>query len=250
MRRLEIVALLAVLVVVLGTPAAALGYEALLRSQTANEYTLIAYAPEGGNWSPSTIRVKQGERVRLRLSSADVAHGLAIPGLNVSVKEIYPGKFTVVEFVADKPGTYPFVCTVLCSPQHGGMKGEIIVEGTGASAQAAATPPEPPKAETPTAEALKAEVPTAEAPKAEAPKPEGSAEDVAQGQKVYQGNCGGCHGLRGEGLVGPALAGVPKDRALPMIRQGKGMMPAFGSGQISDADLEKLVEFIESLGNK
>src|SRR3990172_4934166 len=96
MRRLEIVALLAVLVVVLGTPAAALGYEALLRSQTANEYTLIAYAPEGGNWSPSTIPVKQGERVRLRLSSADVSHGLPIPGLNVSVKEIYPCKFTVV----------------------------------------------------------------------------------------------------------------------------------------------------------
>ena len=235
MRRLEIVALLAVLVVVLGTPAAALGYEALLRSQTANEYTLIAYAPEGGNWSPSTIRVKQGERVRLRLSSADVAHGLAIPGLNVSVKEIYPGKFTVVEFVADKPGTYPFVCTVLCSPQHGGMKGEIIVEGTSAGGQVAATQPEPPKVEAPTAEAA---------------KPEGSAADIAQGQKLYQGNCAGCHGLKGEGLVGPAVAGLPKDRALPMIRQGKGMMPAFGSGQISDADLEKLVKFIESLGNK
>ncbi len=69
----------------------------------------------------------QGEHVRLRLTSADVSHGLIVPGLKISVPEIYPGKYTTVDFTADKPGKYPFICTVLCSVNHAHMQGGIVV---------------------------------------------------------------------------------------------------------------------------
>ncbi len=128
MRRLEILGIIIILAIILGTPAAVFGYESFLRSQVPNEFTVISRVPERGNWSLVTIRVKQGQRVRLRLTSDDVMHGLIIPEYNIHVDDIYPGRFQVVEFVADRPGTFPFFCSVLCSPQHGVMQGELIVE--------------------------------------------------------------------------------------------------------------------------
>src|SRR3989304_2660299 len=99
MRRLEVVAIVIVVLVILGTPAASFGYEALLRGQTSNEYTIVG---RDGGWSPSTIHVKQGTLVKLRLTSDDVAHGFVVPDLDIDVAEIYPGKWVEVQFVADR----------------------------------------------------------------------------------------------------------------------------------------------------
>jgi heme/copper-type cytochrome/quinol oxidase subunit 2 len=131
MTRLEVLGLIIVALVIFGTPAAAFGYEGYLRSATPNEFTLIG---QDGEWSPKTLRVRQGEPVRLRLTSGDVMHGFAIKGMNVRVREIHPGKFATFEFIADKPGTYTFGCTILCSPKHEDMRGTLIVEPVGESA--------------------------------------------------------------------------------------------------------------------
>ena len=78
-------------------------------------------------WDPSTITVKQGDTVKLALTSIDVTHGLSIPAFNVN-KQITPGATARVEFVADKKGTFPFACSVFCGSGHGSMTGKLVVE--------------------------------------------------------------------------------------------------------------------------
>ncbi len=78
-------------------------------------------------FNPSTIKVKKGQRVRIILTSQDVTHGLAIPayGINVPVSK---GEERVIEFVADKTGTFEFYCSIYCGAGHGAMRGTLIVE--------------------------------------------------------------------------------------------------------------------------
>lgn len=78
-------------------------------------------------FSPDTIKVKQGDKVRLKIKSVDVAHGVGIPDFNVSV-DLAPGKEETVEFVADKKGEFTFFCSVFCGSGHPDMKGKLIVE--------------------------------------------------------------------------------------------------------------------------
>ena len=125
MRIWEIAAVALVLLVILGTPAAVFTYQSSLRSQAENEFTLVGH---GGQWGPDVIRVREGDTVRLRLTSADVVHGFDLKAYGIEIDEVYPGKVKTIEFVADKAGTYLFVCTVICNSGHRHMEGELIVE--------------------------------------------------------------------------------------------------------------------------
>lgn len=218
MTKLEIVGLIAVLLVILGTPAAAAGYESVLRSHSPNEITLVAASQENGGWSPAMIRVRQGERVTLRLTSVDVVHGLSLPAFSVDVSEIYPGRFTKVSFVADKAGHFPFTCLVTCGAQHTLMQGELVVEG----------------------------LPGVKA----SPDSPSAARELMDGRQIFQENCGSCHGMFAEGYAGPALAGHSKAQMLAKVRGSKGPMPAFSVTQLGDADLEAIAIFVEGLGKQ
>ena len=79
------------------------------------------------SWSEPTITVKAGETVRLKVSSRDVTHGIAIPeiGFNMAIK---PGETTIGEFIAPKtPGTYPYGCSVMCGSGHHNHRGQLVV---------------------------------------------------------------------------------------------------------------------------
>ncbi len=78
-------------------------------------------------FDPSEIRVKQGETVRLKVKSIDVAHGFSLPDFNVD-ERLEPGTEVAVEFVANKKGTFTFFCSVLCGQGHKDMKGALVVE--------------------------------------------------------------------------------------------------------------------------
>ena len=78
------------------------------------------------DFEPSTITVEKGAKVRINLTSTDVAHGFAISEFNVD-ERIEPGETTVVEFMADQVGTFPFICSVFCGSGHRGMQGTLIV---------------------------------------------------------------------------------------------------------------------------
>lgn len=79
------------------------------------------------SFSPSVIKVKKGDTVVLKMISVDVAHGVYIPdfGINATIK---PGETNIVEFVADKTGTFAFSCNIPCGVGHKAMTGTIVVE--------------------------------------------------------------------------------------------------------------------------
>jgi heme/copper-type cytochrome/quinol oxidase subunit 2 len=97
-------------------------------------------------FAPNEIHVKVGERVQIKLRTADRAHGLKLnifpegasetgdPGLLFEHPQddakVEKNKDRVIEFVAARPGTYDFNCSVRCSMGHGHdrMTGKLIVE--------------------------------------------------------------------------------------------------------------------------
>ena len=88
------------------------------------EFSMIA---KKWQFDPSTINVKQGDKVRLKIKSIDVTHGFSLLDFNVN-ENLAPEKEVVVEFIADKKGEFSFFCSVFCGEGHSGMKGKLIVE--------------------------------------------------------------------------------------------------------------------------
>ncbi len=79
-------------------------------------------------FEPSTITVNKGDRVRLVVTSIDVAHGFGLPDFGVDAR-LEPGTATTVEFTASRAGTFTFFCSVVCGAGHSGMKGTLVVNG-------------------------------------------------------------------------------------------------------------------------
>lgn len=130
--RAERLALALVLLVLIILPLALLGYQylpRLLASSSPRVIDLTARLPtsDQGGWTPDTLRVQRGEKVRLRLHSADVVHGFAIPKLGLDAGWVEPGKVKEIEFVADQPGRYAFLCTIYCEASHWRMRGVLEV---------------------------------------------------------------------------------------------------------------------------
>lgn len=79
-------------------------------------------------FEPSTITVNKGDAVRLVVTTADITHGLNIPGYGIN-ENIQPGKETTIEFTADKVGEFKFFCSVPCGGGHREMTGKLVVNG-------------------------------------------------------------------------------------------------------------------------
>jgi len=95
-------------------------------------------------YSPEEIRVKKGTRVHLKIRATDRTHGFKIqlypegtpekgePGLRIADNQINfkleENQERTIEFVAERPGTYIFRCSVFCGMGHRGMNGKVIVE--------------------------------------------------------------------------------------------------------------------------
>ncbi len=82
------------------------------------------------HFQPDVVQVKAGRRVVWRITNIERAknamHGFALPAFNISVSS-EPGSEQIVEFVADKPGVYPFYCTDFCSALHIELMGYFLV---------------------------------------------------------------------------------------------------------------------------
>jgi len=77
-------------------------------------------------FEPATIIVGQSEKVRLKVTSQDVTHGIGIEAFDID-RKLEPGKPETIEFTADRPGRHHFHCTVYCGAGHGDMHGELVV---------------------------------------------------------------------------------------------------------------------------
>jgi len=96
-------------------------------------------------FSPSSVHVKVGSKVRLKITAMDRDHGFKTavipagsgssvsPGLEFTPPQGNEGwklkksKETTIEFFAKTLGTYEFSCSVACGIHHGRMKGQIVV---------------------------------------------------------------------------------------------------------------------------
>ena len=94
-----------------------------------------AYTVYGGNareividakrfeFIPNVIKVKEGEKIKLKINNIDAEHGISIPELGFEVHAE-----SEEEFVFDKKGTFDFYCHHYCGSGHSAMTGVIIVE--------------------------------------------------------------------------------------------------------------------------
>lgn len=80
---------------------------------------------------PDKIEVNEGDKVTIYLTNIDldqdITHGFAINLYDIDV-EVQPGETKKIEFVADKPGVYPFYCSNFCSALHQEMQGYLLVK--------------------------------------------------------------------------------------------------------------------------
>jgi len=93
-------------------------------SSSVKEFTMTAKKFE---FSPSTITVSEGDKVKLTINNVDETHGIAITELGVN-QILEPGTTTTVEFVASKKGTFRYFCSFFCGSGHREMEGQIIVQ--------------------------------------------------------------------------------------------------------------------------
>jgi nitrous oxide reductase len=99
---------------------------------------VIPVKVQSWKFTPNQIDVKKGDLVRMIFTTAQDevelynGHGFGIEGYNVNVF-LLKGTQQVVEFVADKPGTFTFRCTSFCSSpeaaleNHFNMVGKFVV---------------------------------------------------------------------------------------------------------------------------
>ncbi|MBE3597860.1 MAG: cupredoxin domain-containing protein [Limnochordaceae bacterium] len=128
--RQEVMAGILVFLAVVGAPLAIFGYEKAVRPALAapNEFHIIIRIFEDGGFQPSYLEVRRGDRVRIKLTSYDVTHSFQLLDFGIDTGPIFPGTSRVVEFVADRAGTFPFQCNVRCSPLHRNMVGQLVVK--------------------------------------------------------------------------------------------------------------------------
>lgn len=191
----------------------------------------------GGQREIDTLHVPVGKTIRLVFASQDVIHSFFVPAFRIK-HDVVPGTLETLWFKADKVGQYRIECTQLCGVGHANMTGNVIVMPAAAYADWLAH---------------------------EAP-----ARSLAlQGEALFrQYGCSGCHGtnstVHAPSLVG--LYGSIVHLADGSVRRADEqyiedcilnprsftvagyppVMPNF-TGQISQADVLKLVAYVQSL---
>jgi cytochrome c oxidase subunit 2 len=181
------------------------------------------------------IVVPVGKKVRVLTTSNDVIHAWWVPDLAVK-RDAVPGFINESWFQAEKVGVYRGQCAELCGKDHGFMPIVVDVKSVedykkwasaekGMAAKAAAA-----------ADAASGKTYT-------------KAELMAKGKDVYTANCAACHQAAGTGGGPfPALKGSivatkgPIADHLAIIKNGKGIMPPFGS-QLSALDVAAVTTY-------
>ena len=111
---------------------------------TSQDVRVIEITAKKYEYSNSPVHVKVGTKVQLKITAIDHDHGFRIGNLSDGASssdkaglvftseqecwQLKKGETTMIEFVAQTPGTYLFKCCHTCGLGHKGMKGQIIVE--------------------------------------------------------------------------------------------------------------------------
>jgi heme/copper-type cytochrome/quinol oxidase subunit 2 len=78
-------------------------------------------------FSPNRIEVVQGDLVTIEVKTEDIAHSLTIDDYRIA-KRISPGQPVMLEFRAERSGTFPFYCNLQIDDGCRRMRGELVVK--------------------------------------------------------------------------------------------------------------------------
>jgi cytochrome c oxidase subunit II len=185
------------------------------------------YTYPNGVIAVDRLRAPVGQTTRLEVSAPDfeVIHSWWIPALGGKFDAI-PGVTNETWFNAEAPGIYRGQCAEFCGTQHAVMRAEV--------------------------EAMPAEEFDAWlAREAEAQ----AAGTSGLGEETYRGACAKCHGLAGEGDIGPRLSGnrLLADAAAveQVVRNGRNQMPPVGKDW-EERQMKALLDYLgeELLGGR
>jgi cytochrome c oxidase subunit II len=111
---------------------------------STQDVKLIEVSAKKFEYNPSSIHIKQGTKVQLKITATDHTHGFKIkafaddsekkgsPGLTFTSPQdcwkIEKGQSSTIEFVAQTAGTYSFQCCVRCGTDYLRMRGRLIVD--------------------------------------------------------------------------------------------------------------------------
>jgi cytochrome c oxidase subunit 2 len=174
------------------------------------------YVYPNGAVSVNELRLPAGRPIDLELTAPanDVIHSWWVPAVAGKMDAI-PGNVNHLRFEAPRPGVYEGQCAEFCGVQHALMLARVR------------------------------SVPSSEFDTWVAGQLQGGAD---LGRQTFEGACGPCHGLTGEGLIGPPLAGnsTLADRKLlvALLENGKNAMPAVGRGW-DERQLDALVRYVQ-----
>jgi heme/copper-type cytochrome/quinol oxidase subunit 2 len=77
-------------------------------------------------FSPNRLEVTQDDLIKLTVQSEDVTYGFTIDMYRLS-KRVPAGGSTVLEFRADRPGTFDFYSNLSNDARHTQMRGQLVV---------------------------------------------------------------------------------------------------------------------------
>ena len=186
-------------------PKATAGQEQLDIKVTGRQFYWQFEYPNGAI-AIDHMRAPAGVPVRLEVVSpdSDVIHSWWIPALGGKIDAI-PGTTNETWFKASKTGTYSGQCAELCGLEHARMLATV--------------------------EVMPREAFDAWLTQRKTEQDAGSGE---LGKEEWQGVCAKCHGLGGQGGIGPRIAGAPTlvdpTALAQLVRNGRRTMPAVGSG--------------------
>src|SRR3981189_2062899 len=192
---------------------------------------------KGGQREINELHVPVGRDVKMIMTSQDVIHSFFVPAFRLK-QDVVPGRYTTLWFRATKAGTYHLFCSQYCGTQHSGMVGWVtVMEPRDYEAWMSGGAANQPLAVT--------------------------------GEKLFtELGCVTCHRSDTQGR-GPNLVGVfgkpvlledgrtvtadenyiresILEPAAKIVRGFKPVMPTF-QGQLSDEQLNALVEYVKSL---
>lgn len=94
------------------------------KQELAKEFTVVG---SKFKFDPAQIKVKQGDVVKITFKNSDGMHDFVIDELKARTKVIKAGEQEVIQFIADKSGSFEYYCSV-GTHRAMGMKGTLIVE--------------------------------------------------------------------------------------------------------------------------
>ncbi|MEQ1759004.1 MAG: cupredoxin domain-containing protein [Vicinamibacterales bacterium] len=77
-------------------------------------------------FTPDRLEVVQDDLVRVTIISDDLPHSFNVDESRIARRVAAKGR-AVVEFRADRVGTFPFYCNLTSEPGHDQMRGQLVV---------------------------------------------------------------------------------------------------------------------------